>query len=151
FGLRNIFMWQTKGQTIMNSSFLRFEKMLEGLELRKLGSIIASESGKALSYGLEVAQGRGITYIEPGNEVYEGMVIGENAKEEDLEINVAKGKQLTNIRSARADEAIRLEPPKIMSLEQFLDTVKADELLEITPKSFRLRKKWLKKAERDKN
>ena len=147
-GLRGVLMMQTRGQAVVHTSFLRFEPMGEPVIAQKLGSLIASEGGKALSFGLEVAQGRGITYIEPGTEVYEGMVVGENAKEEDLAINVCKGKQLTNIRSARADEAIQLTPAKLMSLEQFLDAVKTDELLEITPKNMRLRKRILKKAER---
>lgn len=150
-GLRNLFMMQAKGQAIMNSSFLRFEQAGADLELQRLGSLIASESGKALAFGLEVAQGRGIAYIAPGEEVYEGQVIGENAKEDDLEINVCKGKQLTNMRSSRNDESIQLTPPKIMNFEQYLDAIKSDELLEVTPKSLRLRKRYLSKTERNKN
>jgi GTP-binding protein len=150
-GLRNLFMMQAKGQAIMNSSFLRFEAAGADLELQRLGSLIASESGKALAFGLEVAQGRGIAYIAPGEEVYEGQVIGENAKEDDLEINVCKGKQLTNMRSSRNDESIQLTPPKIMNFEQYLDAIKGDELLEVTPKSLRLRKRYLSKTARNKS
>ncbi|HEY4523308.1 MAG TPA: translational GTPase TypA [Candidatus Paceibacterota bacterium] len=150
-GLRNLFMTQTRGQAVMNSSFLRFDVAGPELELQRLGSLIASETGKALSNGIEVAQGRGITYILPTDEVYAGEVIGENAKEGDLEINVCKGRQLTNIRSARNDEKIQIAPPKQMNFEQFLDAIKSDELLEVTPKALRLRKRYLTKNERNKS
>lgn len=150
-GLRNLFMMQTKGQAVMNSSFLRFDVALGDLELQRMGSLIASETGKALSNGIEVAQGRGITYILPTDEVYAGEVIGENSKEGDIEINVCKGRQLTNIRSARNDEKIQIAPPKQMNFEQYLDAIKSDELLEVTPKSLRLRKRFLTKNERNKS
>ncbi len=112
------------------------------------GVLIASQSGESLSYGLNAAQERGITFIGPGEKVYEGMIIGKNAKDDDLVINVCKGKQLSNMRSKSSDGVIQLTPPTIFSLEQCLDFIEKDELLEITPKSLRLRKKFLTELDR---
>ena len=110
---------------------------------RKQGSLIAFEAGESITYGLFNAQERGILFIGPGEKVYSGMVVGQTGKNEDIEINVCKKKQLTNTRSSSADEALRLTPPKIMSLEQALDFIDTDELLEITPTKLRIRKKIL--------
>ena len=110
---------------------------------RAQGSLIAFESGEAITYGLYNAQERGTLFIGPGEKVYAGMVVGETGKAEDIEINVCKKKQLTNTRSSSADEALRLTPPKILSLEQALDFIDKDELLEVTPVSLRIRKKEL--------
>lgn len=148
-GLRNALVTLTRGSFVLNSRFLHFGKKTEDLPKSRKGALIAHETGKALAFGLEIAQGRGATFIEPSTEVYEGMIIGENAKDEDLEINVAKGKQLTNMRSTSSDGLTMLAPPIRMTLEEALDFLEDDELLEITPESIRLRKKILTKALRN--
>lgn len=113
------------------------------MSYRSKGSLIAFESGTSITYGLFNAQERGTLFIGPGEQVYAGMVVGENPRAEDMEVNVCKKKQLTNTRSSGSDDALKLSPPKVMSLEQALDFIDTDELLEITPKSFRIRKKIL--------
>ncbi len=113
------------------------------IQYRKLGSLIAFEAGEAITYGLYNAQERGTLFIGPGEKVYSGMVVGQTGRSEDIEINVCKKKQLTNTRSSAADEALRLTPPKILSLEQALDFIDTDELLEVTPENLRIRKKIL--------
>ena len=148
-GLRNTFVTLTRGSFVLNSRFLRFGPKGDDLPKSRKGALIAHETGKALSFGLEIAQGRGSTFIEPSTEVYEGMIIGENAKDEDLEINVAKGKQLTNMRSTSSDGLTMLAPPIRMTLEEALDFIEDDELLELTPKTIRLRKKILTRSLRD--
>ena len=142
-GLRNELLTQSRGTAVMNSLFLRFEPLGAPIPKLRNGVLIASETGKAVTYGLNVAQGRGITFIPPGTQVYEGMIIGLNSRESDIEINVAKEKKQTNVRSSTADIAVILTPPTILSLEQCLDFLEEDELLEVTPKSLRLRKKFL--------
>lgn len=112
-------------------------------QYRKQGSLIAFEAGEAVTYGLFSAQERGVLFIGPGAKVYSGMVIGQNGKAEDIELNVCKTKHLTNTRSSSADEALRLTPPRVLSLEQALDFIDTDELLEVTPKNLRIRKKIL--------
>lgn len=148
-GLRNTLVTLTRGSFVLNSRFLRFAPMGELLSQSRKGALIAHETGKAVAFGLEIAQGRGKTFIAPGTEVYEGMVIGENAKEEDLVVNVAKGKELTNMRSKSSDGLTMLAPPIIMTLEEALDFIEDDELLEITPAALRIRKKILNKSLRD--
>ena len=113
------------------------------MSYRSKGSLIAFESGTSITYGLFNAQERGTLFIGPGEQVYAGMVVGENPRAEDMEVNVCKKKQLTNTRSSGSDDALKLSPPKVMSLEQALDFIDTDEHLEITPKSFRIRKKIL--------
>ena len=142
-GLRGLLLNLTKGTVVMSSQVIAYEKI--GRELPKLrrGALISQSSGSALAYSLETAQNRGITFIDPGETVYEGMIIGQNAKNEDIEINVCKGKKLTNMRSKSSDGIIQLTPATKLSLEQSLDFLERDELLEITPKSLRLRKKHL--------
>ncbi|HOX95922.1 MAG TPA: translational GTPase TypA [Candidatus Woesebacteria bacterium] len=147
-GLRSLLMSATKGTVIFNSQFLDFEPVGSPLPKMRRGALIASESGEALSYGLQAAQERGITFVDAGDMIYEGQIIGMNAKEEDIEINAAKGKKLTNMRSQSSDGVIQLVPPLKYSLEQCLDFLESDELLEITPKSLRLRKKYLTSIER---
>ena len=115
---------------------------------RKQGSLIAFEAGEAITYGLYNAQERGTLFIEPGEKVYAGMVVGQTGKSEDIEINVCKKKQLTNTRSSSADEALRLTPKKVLSLEQALEFIDTDELLEITPENLRIRKKILDSLKR---
>jgi len=147
-GLRNILLTQTKGTVVFNSQILGFQPLGQSLSKFRSGALISNTTGEVLAYGLHAAQQRGITFIKPGEQVYEGMVIGQNAKEADLEINVCKGKKLTNMRSKSSDGIIQLTPPTILSLEQSLDFLQADELLEITPKSLRLRKKYLTDIDR---
>lgn len=142
-GYRGEFMTDTKGNGIMNTIFDGYGPYKGDIQYRKQGSLIAFESGEAITYGLYNAQERGTLFISPGEKVYSGMVVGQSGKGEDIELNVCKKKQLTNTRSSSADEALRLTPPKILSLEQALDFIDTDELLEVTPKSLRIRKKIL--------
>jgi GTP-binding protein len=142
-GLRNQLLNISRGTAVLNSMFLRFEPLGTSIPKLRNGVLIASEAGKAVTYGLDIAQGRGITFIPPGTEVYEGMLIGLNNRENDIEINVTKEKKQTNVRSSNADMATILTPPTVFSLEQALDFLEDDELLECTPKSLRLRKKIL--------
>lgn len=142
-GYRGEFMTDTKGNGIMNSIFDGYGPYKRDIQYRKQGSLIAFEAGEAITYGLYNAQERGTLFIGPGEKVYSGMVVGQNGKGEDIELNVCKKKQLTNTRSSSADEALRLTPPKILSLEQALEFIDTDELLEVTPKSLRIRKKIL--------
>ena len=142
-GYRGEFMTDTKGNGIMNSIFDGYAPYKGDIQFRKQGSLIAFESGEAVAYGLFNAQDRGTLFIEPGTKVYAGMVIGQSGKPEDIELNVCKTKHLTNTRSSGSDEALKLTPPKIMSLEQCLEFIDSDELLEVTPKSLRIRKKIL--------
>ena len=142
-GYRGEFMTDTKGNGIMNTIFDGYAPYKGDLSYRKTGSLIAYESGESITYGLFSAQERGTLFIGPGVKVYSGMVVGQNPKAEDIEINVCKTKKLTNTRSSIADEALKLTPPKIMSLEQALDFIDTDELLEVTPDSLRIRKRIL--------
>ncbi len=142
-GYRGEFMTDTKGNGIMNSIFDGYGPYKGDIQYRKQGSLIAFEAGEAITYGLYNAQERGTLFIGPGEKVYSGMVVGQNGKGDDIELNVCKKKQLTNTRSSSADEALRLTPPKILSLEQALEFIDTDELLEVTPKSLRIRKKIL--------
>jgi len=142
-GYRGDFMTDTKGNGILNTIFDGYGPYKGEIQYRKQGSLIAFEAGEAITYGLFNAQERGTLFIGPGEKVYSGMVVGQNGKGEDIEINVCKKKQLTNTRSSSADEALRLTPPKILSLEQALDFIETDELLEVTPTSLRIRKKIL--------
>ena len=142
-GYRGEFLTDTKGNGIMNSVFDVYGPYKGDIQYRKQGSLIAFEAGEAITYGLYNAQERGTLFIGPGEKVYSGMVVGQNGRGEDIELNVCKKKQLTNTRSSSADEALRLTPPKILSLEQALDFIDTDELLEVTPKSLRIRKKIL--------
>ncbi len=142
-GYRGEFMTDTKGNGILNTTFDGYGPYKGDIQYRKQGSLIAFEAGEAITYGLYNAQERGTLFIGPGEKVYSGMVVGQNGKGEDIELNVCKKKQLTNTRSSSADEALRLTPPKILSLEQALDFIDTDELLEVTPDSLRIRKKIL--------
>ena len=142
-GYRGEFMTDTKGNGIMNTIFDGYAPYKGDLSYRKTGSLIAYESGESITYGLFGAQERGALFIGPGVKVYAGMVVGQNPKAEDIEINVCKTKKLTNTRSSSADEALKLTPPKDMSLEQCLDFIDTDELLEVTPMSLRIRKRIL--------
>ncbi len=142
-GYRGEFLTDTKGNGILNTIFDGYAPYKGDIQYRKQGSLIAFEAGEAITYGLYNAQERGTLFISPGEKVYSGMVVGQNGKGEDIELNVCKKKQLTNTRSSSADEALRLTPPKVLSLEQALDFIDTDELLEVTPQSLRIRKKIL--------
>lgn len=142
-GYRGEFMTDTKGNGIINTTFDDYGPYKGDLNYRKTGSLIAYESGETITYGLFNAQERGLLFIGAGEKVYAGMVIGQNPKAEDIEVNVCKAKKLTNTRSSGADDALKLVPKKIMSLEQCLEFIDTDELLEITPNNLRIRKKIL--------
>jgi len=147
-GLRGILMSATKGTILFSTQIIDRKPLGKVIPKMRSGALIASESGNALSYGLRAAQERGVTFIKPGVTVYEGMIIGINAKNDDIAINVCKGKQLTNMRSKSSDGVIQLTPPANLSLERNLDFLEDDELLEITPASLRLRKKQLTELDR---
>jgi len=146
-GLRNYLLTATKGTVIYNSTLINYAPVGKDLPKMRRGALVASQSGTALAYGLENAQGRGFTLIEPGETVYEGMIVGVNSKNDDIRINVCKGKKLTNMRAAAADITTHLTPATKFSLEQCLDFLEKDELLEITPENLRLRKKYLTELE----
>ncbi|PIS07848.1 translational GTPase TypA [Candidatus Berkelbacteria bacterium CG10_big_fil_rev_8_21_14_0_10_43_13] len=142
-GLRNILLTISKGTAVMNSIFLRWDKIGGAIPKLRNGVLIAFLAGKAVSYGLNIAQLRGTTFIPPNTDVYAGMIVGLNQREDDLEINICKEKQLTNMRASSADQITVLTPPTILSLEQCIDFLEDDELLEVTPSNLRLRKKIL--------
>ena len=146
FGYRSEFLTDTKGEGIMSSVLADYAPMKGEIERRLVGSLIAHESGEAVAYGLGAAQERGALFITPGTPVYAGMVVGICSRNEDMTVNVCKRKQLTNMRAAGSDDAIRLVPPRIFSLEQCLEFLADDELLECTPKSLRIRKRQLDHA-----
>ncbi len=143
FGYRTEFLTDTRGEGILNSIFDGYEPYKGEVTTRFTGSLIASEDGESTSYGLFNSQDRGVMFIGVQTPVYEGMIVGECPKQEDIALNVCKKKHLTSIRSSGADEALRLVPPKVFSLEQAIEFISADELIEVTPKSIRLRKKIL--------
>ena len=142
-GYRGEFLTDTKGNGIMNATYDGYGPYKGDIQYRKQGSLIAFESGEAVAYGLFNAQDRGTLFISPGEKVYAGMVIGQSGKPEDIELNVCKMKHLTNTRASGSDDALKLSPPRILSLEQALEFIDTDELLEITPESLRIRKKIL--------
>lgn len=142
-GFRSEFMTDTKGNGIMNHVFAGYEKYKGDIPERTRGSLVAFETGESVTYGLYNAQSRGTLFIGPAVPVYEGMIVGENSRPEDMDVNVCKKKHVSNMRAAGSDEALRLTPPKILSLEQVLEFIASDELAEITPKSIRMRKKIL--------
>ncbi len=147
-GARNIILTDTRGTAIFNTLFAGYKPVGAVTERTRNGVLVAFETGKVLSYSLENAQARGITFVDPGEEVYEGMIVGLTTREKDIDINVTKGKHLTNTRAASADIKTVLTPATKLSLEQALDFIEDDELLEVTPTSLRLRKKYLGKLER---
>ena len=151
FGYRNEFLTDTRGEGIMSSVLDSYAPMKGEIERRQVGSLIAFETGDAVAYGLAAAQERGALFIGPGTPVYAGMVVGICSRNEDMTVNVCKKKQLTNMRAAGSDEALRLTPPRILSLEQCLEFLADDELLECTPKSLRIRKRELDHAARMRN
>jgi GTP-binding protein len=142
-GFRSEFLTDTKGTGLLNSMFLRWGAWAGDISNRLTGALVADRPGSATSYALYNLQERGELFVRPGTEVYEGMIIGENARTVDLDVNVTKEKKLTNMRASTADEAIRLVPFRDLSLEQALEFINEDELVEVTPKSIRLRKRAL--------
>jgi GTP-binding protein len=149
-GYRSEFLTLTRGTGLMNHLFESYQLYKGDINNRNRGSLVASETGTAVAYGLYNSQERGILFISPGTEVYEGMIVGENSRSGDITVNVCKKKQLTNTRASGSDDALKLVPPQIMSLENFLEFLAEDELLEVTPQNLRLRKMILDKNIRDK-
>jgi GTP-binding protein len=147
-GLRSEMLTDTKGTAIMNSLFHGYIEWQGDIPTRPTGSLIADRSGKVTGYALFNLQERGEMFVAPTTEVYEGMIVGENARDSDLNVNIVKEKKLTNMRASTADEAIRLVPPRLLNLEQAIEFIRDDELVEVTPKSIRLRKKVLKANQR---
>jgi GTP-binding protein len=147
-GFRQTFLTATRGEGIVNALFMGYEPLAGELNTRNNGSLIASEGGSTTTFGLYGAQERGQLFITPGTDVYEGMVIGQHIRSRDLEVNVCRKKHLTNMRSSGADEALRLEPPRVLSLDDAIEYIGDDELVEVTPKAFRLRKKLLSADDR---
>jgi GTP-binding protein len=147
-GLRSEMLTDTKGTAIMNSLFHGYIEWQGDIPSRPTGSLIADRPGKATGYAIFNLQERGEMFLAPGTEVYEGMVVGENARDADLNVNIVKEKKLTNMRASTADEAIRLVPPRLLNLEQAIEFIRDDELVEVTPQSIRLRKKTLRANQR---
>jgi len=150
-GFKSEFTTMTKGEWLLSSSFDKFEEYKGPIEKRAMGSMISMENGKAMAYSLFNLQERWTIFITPGTEVYEWMIVWESNKDQDLTVNVTKNKKLTNVRASGTDEALKLTPPKIMSLEEAIDYIGNDEYVEITPQSIRLRKKFLTETERKRN
>lgn len=149
-GFRNEFLTSTRGTGIINHSFYEYEYFKGEIDRKKRGALIAMENGTATAYSLNAFSPRGIMFIEPGTEVYEGMIIGEHTRDNDLVLNIVRGKKLTNMRAAGSDDNVKLTPPRKFSLEQALEYIEDDELLEITPQNIRFRKKKLKASDRAK-
>jgi GTP-binding protein len=142
-GFRTEFLTDTRGTGIANHLFAGWKEWQGDIAHRDTGAMVADRPGRVTSYAIEHLQPRGELFVEPGDEVYEGMVVGENARENDIDVNITKEKKLTNMRASVADEAVHLVPPRLMSLEQALEFIREDELVEVTPKAHRLRKKIL--------
>jgi len=147
-GFRSLFITNTRGTGLMNQQFVGYEPYAGEIPRRAKGSLISMEAGTATGYALDLLQARGIFFISPGQKVYEGMIVGEHSRNKDLEVNPAKRKKLTNMRASGSDDSVKLSPPTIMTLEQSMEWINDDELIEVTPKSIRLRKKYLKAVER---
>jgi GTP-binding protein len=147
-GLRSEILTDTRGTAILNSLFHGYIEWQGEIPTRPTGSLVADRAGKTTGNAIFNLQERGEIFVQPGLEVYEGQIIGENAKTSDLDVNIVKEKKLTNMRASTADEAIRLVPPRAMSLEQSIEFIREDEMVEVTPKSIRLRKKILKANQR---
>jgi len=149
-GFRSDFLTITRGTGVIHTLFAGYKPLAGDITTREHGSLVAWESGTASSYGLKNAEERGTLFISPGVEVYEGMVVGQHIRDTDLAVNVCKKKHLTNIRSSTSDIAVRLTPPRNMSLDDCIEYLSADELLEVTPKNLRIRKRVLNTEERRK-
>jgi len=148
---KSMFTTMTKWEGLLSSSFDKFEEYKGSIEKRAVWSMISMENGKTMAYSLFNLQDRGTIFVEPATEIYEGMIIGESAKDQDLTVNATKNKKLTNVRASGTDEALKLTPPKLMTLEEAIDYISEDEYVEITPETIRLRKKFLNEGERKRN
>lgn len=148
-GFRSEFLTETRGRGVMNYSFYGYQPYKGEIQTRFKASLVAWETGEAVTYGLLQAEERGTLFIVPGTRVYEGMVVGVNSRDRDVEVNVCKRKHLTNIRASGSDDTVRLKEPRLLSLEEAIEFIGDDELVEVTPKSIRLRKKFLNKGERE--
>ena len=148
-GFRNEFMTQTKGTGILHHNFHGYEPFKGELAHRTRGALVALETGEAVAYGMFKLQERSTFFVEPGTKVYAGMIVGENSREGDMTVNVCRTKALTNMRASGSDEAVRLEPPRLMTLEQAIEWIGDDEYVEVTPNHIRLRKKYLDHNERN--
>ena len=147
-GFRTEFLTETRGTGVLHHVFDRFEPWYGELRTRPSGSLVADRSGPTTTYALLSLQERGALFVGPGEEVYEGMIVGENARTEDMDVNPTRERKLTNMRSSTADELVRLIPPRLLSLEQALEFIREDECIEVTPKQVRLRKAILDQADR---
>lgn len=150
-GFKSEFTTMTKGEGLLSSSFDQLEEYKGAIEKRAVGSMISMETWKTMAYSLFKLQDRGRLFVKAQTEIYEGMILGESNKDQDLAVNSTKNKKLTNVRASGTDEALKLTPPKIMSLEEAIDYISADEYVEVTPETIRLRKKWLTEGERKRN
>jgi GTP-binding protein len=139
------------GEAVVSHRFIEYAPYKGEIARRQNGSLVSMASGKAVGYAIDALQQRGIFFIKPGDETYEGMIIGEHCKDKDLMVNIQKGKQLTNVRASGTDKAMKIAPPQLMSLEQALEYIEDDELVEVTPKNIRLRKLYLSEIERKRN
>jgi GTP-binding protein len=142
-GFRSEFLSDTRGTGILNHLFDGFIAWQGDIPQRQTGALVADRPGRCTAHAIEHQQPRGTMFVAPGDQVYEGMIVGENARANDLDINITKEKKLTNMRASTSDETVHLFPPRLMSLEQALEFIRQDELLEVTPKAFRLRKRVL--------
>jgi len=150
-GFKSLFTTMTKWEGLLSSSFDCFEQYKGPIEKRAVGSMISMENGKTMAYSLFNLQDRGTIFVKPATEIYEGMIIGESSKDQDLTVNSTKNKKLTNVRASGTDEALKLTPPKLMSLEEAIDYISNDEYVEVTPETIRLRKKYLTETDRKRN
>lgn len=150
-GFKSEFTTMTKGEGLLSSSFDCFEEYKGPIEKRSVGSMISMENGKTMAYSLFNLQDRGTIFVQPATEIYEGMILGESNKDQDLTVNATKNKKLTNVRASGTDEALKLTPPKIMTLEEAIDYISNDEYVEVTPETIRLRKKYLTETDRKRN
>jgi GTP-binding protein len=148
FGLHARVMNATRGRAVIHHTFERYEPMRGAIPQRKAGVMIATNTGQVTAYALDALYDRGIFFVEPGEQVYAGQVVGEHCKENDITVNVVKGKQLTNIRAAGKDDTAKVRPARKMSLEVALEYIQEDELVEICPNSIRIRKQLMKEADR---
>lgn len=147
-GFRSQFLTDTKGNGIMNHVFAGWGAYKGDIPGRTRGSLVAFEAGETTAYGIDKCQARGTMYINPGEQVYEGQIVGENSREDDMDVNPCKKKHVSNMRAAGSDDAVRLIPPQTFSLEGALEHINEDETVEVTPKSIRMRKKILSRLER---
>jgi GTP-binding protein len=148
FGLHARMMNVTQGRAVMHHSFERYEPMRGSIPQRKAGVMIATTTGQVTAYALDALYDRGVFFVDPGEKVYEGQVVGEHCKDNDIPVNVVKAKQLTNIRAAGKDDAAKIRPSRKMSLELAMEYIQEDELVEICPNSIRIRKRLLKETDR---